>query len=280
LQDLEVSYRPIELRSLIDRAYQERRSVTVREVERPVSDQDVQYLEVQVTPLLENSGEPLGASITFVDVTSYHGVQEELERTKHDLETSNEELQSTNEELQSTNEELETTNEELQSSVEELQTTNEELQSTNEEMETMNEELQSTNAQLEAINNELRSRTEEVNELNAFLESVLASVRFGVLVVDRDLQVLLWNEKAEDLWGLRQDEAVGQSLMKLDIGLPVKDLEEPVRAVLNGEFKEDLVLGATNRKGKSIRCRVTCRVRLGPEGNQQGVVLMMEEEPK
>src|SRR5437667_180926 len=144
------------------------------------------------------------------------------QQAKQDAETVNEELQAANEELQSTNEELETTNEELQSTNEELETTNEELQSTNEELETMNEELQSTNEELNTINEELRERTDELNRSNAFLNSILSSLRGGVVVVDRNNNVLIWNYMAEDLWGLRAEEIKGQSLMDLDIGLPVR----------------------------------------------------------
>ncbi len=93
-------------------------------------------------------------------------------------------------------EELETTNEELQSTNEELETTNEELQSTNEELETMNEELHSTNEELETINDELRQRTRELNQTNFFLESILASLEHGVVVLDRELRVVAWNDGA------------------------------------------------------------------------------------
>ena len=114
------------------------------------------------------------------------------------------------EELQSTIEELETTNEELQSTNEELETTNEELQSTNEELETMNEELQSVNEELETTNDELRARGGEVDQVNAFLETVLKNIGTGVAVVDADQRVQIWNEQAEDLWGLRSNEAQGR----------------------------------------------------------------------
>jgi two-component system CheB/CheR fusion protein len=130
LQDLEVSYRPIELRSLIDQAYLEHRPMTVRDVERAISPEDIHHYDVQVTPLMANNGARLGVSITFVDVTRHKRLQDDLERSKHELEAAYEELQAANEEL-------ETTNEELQSTNEELETTNEELQSTNEELETM-----------------------------------------------------------------------------------------------------------------------------------------------
>ena len=194
------------------------------------------------------------------------------------MEHANQELETAYEELQSTNEELETTNEELQSTVEELETTNEELQSTNEELETMNEELQSTNEELQTVNEELRQRGEELNTVNAFLESILTSLRGGVAVVDADLKILVWNDHAEDLWGLRPDEVVGRHLLGLDLGLPVERLKQPIRECLSGDrhFIE-VELEATNRRGRVIRCRVTCSPLLGAHRTVRGAIVMMED---
>jgi two-component system CheB/CheR fusion protein len=269
LQDLELSYRPVEIRSLIERAYVERRTVALAGVERRLPDGSVQFLDVRVTPLAENGDPVLGASITFEDVTHRQQLQADLQRSTQELET-------TNEELQSTNEELETTNEELQSTNEELETTNEELQSTNEELETMNEELHSTNEELETMNTELLQRTQESDTATAFLQSILTGLRVGVAVVNPQLAVLAWNRRAEDLWGLRADETRGKPLPDLDIGLPVGRL--PLAGVLDGSASHhEETLDATTRRGKTIRCRVTCTPFLGPEGKRAGVVLLMEE---
>jgi two-component system CheB/CheR fusion protein len=213
LQDLEISYRPVELRSCIEQAYTDRRPVYIKEVEWRTSSDEIIYLEVVVSPLVEMSGNILGVAISFIDVSRYKRLQD-------DLQHSSQELEMAYEELQSTNEELETTNEELQSSNEELETTNEELQSSNEELETMNEELQSTNEELQTLNDEMRRRTEELNEVNAFLEAIFTSLRGGIVVVNQDLYIQIWNYKAEDLWGLRVDEVQGQHFLNLDIGLP------------------------------------------------------------
>ncbi len=140
LQDMELSYRPVELRSRIQESSTEARVVTVREVEW-VGEDGSRWFDVLVIPLTRPSGERAGTSIVFTDVSRPRSLHEELQRSKRELQTAYEELQSTVEEL-------ETTNEELQSTNEELETTNEELQSTNEELETMNEELQSTNEEL------------------------------------------------------------------------------------------------------------------------------------
>jgi two-component system, chemotaxis family, CheB/CheR fusion protein len=269
--DLEISYRPVELRGLIEQAYAERRAVTRAGVERRFNDGQVQHLDVIVQPLHDEAQKVLGVAVTFLDVTRTHRLQQELLRSR-------EEVQSANEELQASNEELETTNEELQSSNEELETTNEELQSTNEELETMNEELQSTNEELQTVNEELRQRTDALNQANAFLESVLVSLRGAAVVVDKNLDVLIWNSRAEDLWGLRHEEVVGRSLLNLDIGLPVTQLRDVVRPCLAGdESHQEVVLEAVNRRGKKIRCRVACTPLLSATQNREGAILLMQE---
>jgi two-component system, chemotaxis family, CheB/CheR fusion protein len=271
LKDLEVSYRPAELRALIEQAHAERRTVTLTSVERRFLDGETQFLDVVATPLFADGHKPLGAAVSFLDVTRATRLQDELRR-------SHEEVQTASEELQSSNEELQTTNEELQSSNEELETTNEELQSTNEELETMNEELQSTNEELQTVNEELRTRSEELNQVNSFLGSVLASLSAGAVVVNSNLDVIMWNHRAEDLWGLRADEVQGKGLLNLDIGLPVAELRNVIRPCLAGEIdRQEVVLEAVNRRGKKIKCRVTCTPLVAGSRKREGVILMMEE---
>jgi len=272
LQDLELSYRPTELRPALERALHERREVTLKAVPMDHSN-TVRFLDVLLVPLYEDDGSALGARISFTDVTPLKTLQDELTHSKQELETAYEELQSTNEEL-------ETTNEELQSTVEELETTNEELQSTNEELETMNEELQSTNEELQTMNDELRNRSTELNSSNAFLEAVFTSLRSAVVVLDRELRVQVWNAGASDLWGLRPEEAQRAYFFSLDIGLPVADLHQPIKEVLSGGTQhKDVVLQAITRKGRSVECRVSVSPLLGGDRSVTGVILLMEDTP-
>jgi two-component system CheB/CheR fusion protein len=271
LQDLEISYRPVELRSLIEQAYAERRTVALSAVQRLLPNGEVQYLDLQVAPLQYNGEALIGASIAFQDGTQAQRLQEELRRTNQDLETAYEELQSANEEL-------ETTNEELQSANEELETTNEELQSANEELETMNEELQSSNEELQTVNEELRQRTDEYNQTNAWLQTTLAILPVGLTIIGRDFSVLMWNRLVEDLWGLRADEVKGHSFLNLDIGLPVERLKAPIRACLNHEpYPSPLVLDATNRRGKAIKCQVSLSLFADTAREDIGVAMLMED---
>ena len=268
--ELEISYRPVELRSLIERAYTEHRMVRVSSVERRTGPGDVQYLDIHVQPLWGSDGLSAGVLVMFIDTTVNTKLQFELKRNREDLDTAHEELQSTNEEL-------ETTNEELQSSIEELETTNEELQSTNEELETTNEELQSGNEELETMNEEMRARTAELDEARTFLEGVLFSVAAGVVVLDSDLLVRSWNKGAEELWGLRADEVRNQAFFNLVFGLPTGEVREIVQQCLaSGHRTGPVQLAAVNRIGKSINCTVTCSP-LKSNGAGEGAVLLMED---
>jgi two-component system, chemotaxis family, CheB/CheR fusion protein len=269
IQDLEISYRPLELRSHIDDAVNQRRSVWVRDVSLGRAGSDPLFLDVQVVPLSDETGGALGVTVIFNDVTEPRELQNQLQLTNRQLETAYEELQSTNEEL-------ETTNEELQSTVEELETTNEELQSTNEELETMNEELQSMNDELHVSNESLRERQDDLDQLNDFMTSVLGSMNSGLAVIDADLRVLAWNVRAEDLWGVRSDEAVGAHLLNLDIGLPVDRLRQPMRSHLGSDEPgpETYTLDAVNRRGRAIKVRVTLS-RIVDHGSVAPSVLMV-----
>jgi len=231
LQDLEMSYRPIELRALIQDVMTQRRTVTRKDILWPADSGEARYFDLEVMPLIEGAGDTLGVQLSFADVSRYRRLQEDLERSKNELETAYEELQSTNEELETTN-------------------------------------------------TELRLRSDELNTSNAFFHSILTGLEVAVIVVDPKLQVLAWNHRAEDMWGLRASEVQGRHLMNLDIGLPVEQLRQPIRAVLAGETERaELTLDCRNRRGRSVRCPIRGTQLAGANGETLGVILLIEEVP-
>lgn len=270
-RDLEMSYRPVELRPSIDQVYAERRTVILKDAPAIGAKGDPQFFDIQLVPVTDIDGGILGVSILFNDVTRYRELQEKLDVSHREIATANEELQSTNEEL-------ETTNEELQSTVEELETTNEELQSTNEELETMNEELQSTNEELQSLNGEMRRRSVELSHANSFVNAVLASVQQAVIVVDRDLCIRVWNSRAEDLWGLKSQEVVGKHILNIDTGLPVELIRSPIKSCLTGLSEmETVTIRERNRRGRAVECDITCSSVHFDDGTGVAALIMIKD---
>src|SRR6516225_8478934 len=105
-QDLEISYRPVELRSLIERAYAEHRVVRVSAVERQTGPGETQYLDIHIQPLWASDGLSAGVILMFIDTSISTRLQLEVKRNREELETAHEELQSGNEELETMNEEM------------------------------------------------------------------------------------------------------------------------------------------------------------------------------
>ncbi|WP_236020466.1 CheR family methyltransferase [Sabulicella rubraurantiaca] len=270
-QDLSVSYRPVELRSQIEEASRQGRAIRIENQlhDRPGGTQ--LFLTVEVMPLEGGEDRRRASLIAFTDVTHMQNLQRELKAVQESLET-------TVEELQSANEELETTNEELQSTNEELETTNEELQSTNEELETTNEELRSTNDALEAANEELRLEEERSGEYRRRTDALLARIEAGLLTLDRQLRVESWNRWSENTWGLRAEEVRGQEFLDLDIGLPVKRLQDSLLSVLAGKaVQAEETLEARDRRGRALFCRIRIMQRHKDGAGPEGLILIVED---
>jgi two-component system CheB/CheR fusion protein len=140
----------------------------------------------------------------------------------------------------------------------------------------MNEELQSTNDELQSVNEELQQRGDQLDEANIYLQSILGGLGRGVVVLDRELTVRLWNHWSEDLWGLRSEEVEGRHFLNLDIGLPVERLLPAIRECLERGSEQHITLDARNRRGRDFVCTVTATV-LGPPEDPIGAIVLMEE---
>lgn len=128
------------------------------------------------------------------------------------------------------------------------------------------------------MNGELRQRTHELDDSNAFLESILTSLGSGVAVLDRQMAVRVWNRHAEDLWGLRREEVHGHHFLNLDIGLPVDQLRQAIRATAKGQSQQEyIVVQAVNRRGRTIDCAVTITPLLGADRAPDGVIIRMDQ---
>jgi len=135
------------------------------------------------------------------------------------------------------------------------------------------------NDELQAMNGELRERTTALDDVNGYFNSVLTSLQAGVVVVDDELRIRTWNRRAEDLWGLRDDEVIGRHLLTLDIGLPLEEIRPLVLAALTpGAEPQQKDVSARNRRGRDVTVRLLCTGMPQPgHAGPRGAVLVMDE---
>jgi two-component system CheB/CheR fusion protein len=249
----------VEVRSRIERVLAD--PATVEPVEL-TPESEVQAFDIIAARLPSSEDGFAGTSVSFIEVPIGGDERAYSARTRAELDAAYEDVASTVEQLESTNEEL--------------QSTLGALAATNAALDTMNRQLESTNDELETMHEELRQRTDRLNELNSFLDSILARVQSGVIVVDRDMRVQVWNQHAVELWGLRADEVEGAHLASLDIGLPVEHLNEPIRSCLNSEEVGEFELDAIDRRGRAIRIRTVVAPLCGSDSQVVGAILIVD----
>lgn len=127
------------------------------------------------------------------------------------------------------------------------------------------------------MNEELRQRSLELNQVNAFMETILGSMGTGVIVVDPDQTVRVYNQHSQEMWGLRPEEAEGEHILNLDIGLPLEQLRQPVRDVLSGlSERAELEVPATDRRGRPLTAKVTVLPLVLPSDGVTGAIVVTE----
>lgn len=125
-------------------------------------------------------------------------------------------LADAREDMRSITEDQEATNEELQSANEELLSGSEELQSLNEELETSKEELQSTNEELTVVNQELNGSNEQLAAARDYAESIVATVREPLLVLDKKLKIRSANSAFYKIFETNERNTEGRLIYEID----------------------------------------------------------------
>lgn len=142
-------------------------------------------------------------------------LRRELVQSEEETQALNEELTAANEEIMATNEELANVNETLEQRVAErtraLQDSEQETQALNEELLSINEEMIATNEELHAANDELR----QADERSAKLAAIVESSDDAIIGKDLDGVVTAWNRGAETIFGYKEADMVGHSILKL-----------------------------------------------------------------
>jgi len=182
-----------ELRNLLHKAKSNRVAVIKENIVVNVNDSD-RIISIEVVPLT-NIIEPYYLILFHESTASIFQRGElnpgqSLDERNVDLiriKQLEQELADVREDMRSITEDQEAANEELQSANEELLSGSEELQSLNEELETSKEELQSTNEELVVVNQELIGLNEQLADARDYAESIIATIREPLMVMDKKL---------------------------------------------------------------------------------------------
>jgi two-component system CheB/CheR fusion protein len=106
--------------TLMRQLNRDRRPLTLKNVEWK-SDYGTNYLDIHITPISDPNNTLIAANLTFIDVTCYTGIKDELKCSNFKLASLTQELELTKDTLNTTYQELEYTQKELETVHQEIQ---------------------------------------------------------------------------------------------------------------------------------------------------------------
>jgi two-component system CheB/CheR fusion protein len=215
-----------ELRNALHKAKVDNKPVVKKGIPL-VSPEKQQLVTIEVIPLL-NTMERFYLVLFRDTMIKMEGeasdglAKEEVNKDMAESERNSQlelELAQLREDIRSIAEDQEAINEELQSANEELLSGSEELQSLNEELETSKEEIQSTNEELTTLNQELFDRNDQLNIARLYAESIIATIREPIIVMDKDMRVRTANQSYYKKFKTSEEETEGKFFFQLRNGL-------------------------------------------------------------
>ena len=189
------------------------------------------------------------------------------------------ELATLREDMRSIMEDQEAVIEELQSANEELLSGSEELQSLNEELETSKEEIQSTNEELTTLNQELFDRNEQLNLSRLYAESIVATIREPLLILDRNMQVRTANRSFYEKFDISEEQTEGRSLYTLGSGQwDIPALRTALGILLSREERITDIEISYPIKGAGARVLLLNASRIYRKDNAEQLILLAVED--
>ena len=233
------------LRTGLKQVFRSRQPVRMRGVSHPRTGQT---MTLRVDPLRSSSGSDF-ASIVFEGAGCGSELASSEVKTPHSeagesVFTRNEYLEN---ELRDVRQRLNESVHELDASYEELQAVNEELVAGNEELREANQELLSVNQELRVINEEHRTQMIRLASATTDMDHLIASTRYGVLFVDRDLTIRRFTPWVSDLFGLTGAESGRPVNCIADYSEAYEPIVAAIKQVANDLREREWLMGLDDR---------------------------------
>ncbi len=136
---------------------------------------------------------------------------------------------------------------------------------------TLQEKFDKLNLQLEEANRDLKKSFDEQERLSNYLTNILESLSSGVLVVDKEGLITLFNRGAEIITGINLDEAIGKNYHEV-MGSDTPEELTPFWVLSTGEGRSQMEKTVVSKNGDNIPVGFSISPLLSSAGKLLGAV--------
>jgi len=135
----------------------------------------------------------------------------------------------------------------------------------------LQEKFDKLNLQLEEANRDLKKSFDEQERLSNYLTNILESLSSGVLVIDNDGVITLFNRGAEIITGIRVEEALGKHYTEI-MGTDTPEELTPLWVLTSGEGRSQMEKTVFTTEGDNIPVGFSISPLLNSAGELLGAV--------
>jgi two-component system sensor histidine kinase PilS (NtrC family) len=125
---------------------------------------------------------------------------------------------------------------------------------------------------------ELKARQDDIVQLEALNQWIIRSITSGLITMDREGKIILFNPAAEEIFGVRAQQAIGKSIVEILPGLHSHFGEiDQGHAWSAGRGRNFFDLKHARPDGKKVFLRCSMSPLSIPEGAQKGEILLLQD---
>ncbi len=124
---------------------------------------------------------------------------------------------------------------------------------------------------------QLHRKADELDRERGFNENIIESLNDGLLVVDLDDRVVLWNPAIEGLYGIQRQYAVGRALHELFDASFLSILQEAQRERANTSLYRVPIASRHGEGGHKLLVNVAVAPLLTGDGKRTGTIVIFED---
>ncbi len=130
--------------------------------------------------------------------------------------------------------------------------------------------------ELEDTNSQLQRKNQELDRVNRYLEDILGSISSGVIAVDLEGRITIFNRNAEELTGYSAEEVIGKNYHDFFAGKS-GDESPLLGTLLTGAPAAGVERELPVKKGNSLTVKSSCSWVASTAGEKIGVVETIED---
>jgi len=128
------------------------------------------------------------------------------------------------------------------------------------------------------VDQAIRDARRELKAMDFYNQGIIENISLGLIVIDRNNLIATWNHATEELWLIRDENAIGRDFFELGMGDRLPGIKEKIDEAFREKKNIKIeALGVTDYRGEKRFLDMTLVPLIDPDGGMRGVIIITSD---